>query len=124
MKKMRKHTVKGNGQSPRPLLVEFTHSAAKTVAIAGSFNDWRPEATPMVAMGDGRWLKKLSLPPGHYEYMIVADGRWMPDPSVRKTVPNPYGGVNSLVTVPAGRHGNGPPRKANSDQKGRQARGW
>ena len=99
MKKTGKHKTKGNGQTSLPLCVEFTHSTAKAVAIAGSFNDWRPESSPMIAVGNGRWLKELVLPPGNYEYLIVVDGKWMPDPSAKETVPNPFGGVNSLVTV-------------------------
>jgi hypothetical protein len=54
----------------------------------------------MVALGNGRWLKELALPPGTYEYLIVADGKWTPDPSAEETAPNPFGGVNSLVIIP------------------------
>jgi 1,4-alpha-glucan branching enzyme len=100
MKPNGKNKIKGNGQTSQPLRVEFTHSTAKAVAIAGSFNDWRPESSPMIALGHGRWLKELVLPPGRYEYLIVADGKWLPDPSAKATVPNPFGGVNSLVIVP------------------------
>lgn len=102
MKTNGKNKMKGNGQASQPLRVEFTDSTAKTVAIAGSFNNWRPESAPMVAVGNGRWLKELILPPGTYEYLIVADGKWMPDPSAKETVPNPFGGVNSLAAVPNG----------------------
>jgi len=79
--------------------IEFSHPEAAAVAIAGTFNDWHPAATPMVAMGAGRWLKQLVLPPGQYEYRFVADGQWMPDPLARAAVPNPFGGVNSVLTV-------------------------
>lgn len=54
----------------------------------------------MVAVEDGRWVKELILLPGTYEYLFLVDGQWMPDPSAKETVPNPYGGVNSVVTVP------------------------
>jgi hypothetical protein len=27
------------------------------------------------------------------------DGRWMPDPLARESVPNPFGGKNSILTV-------------------------
>ena len=67
--------------------------------MAGTFNDWRPEATPMVSMGDGRWIKELTLPPGVHEYRIVVDGEWMPDPLASETTPNPFGGVNSVLRV-------------------------
>ena len=100
MKTNGKNKIKGSGQTSQSLRVEFTHSTAKAVAIAGSFNDWWPESLPMMAPGQGRWLKELVLPPGHYAYLIMADGNRMPDPSAQATVPNPFGGVNSLVIVP------------------------
>ena len=86
----------------------FTHPSATAVGIAGTFNDWRPQVTPMVLVGQGRWMKRLSLPPGVYQYRIVADGEWMPDPLAAATTPNPLGGVNSILGVPlqsAGRTG-------------------
>jgi len=87
--------------------VEFRHPGATAVAIAGTFNDWRPEAAPMVGMGEGRWLKDLVLPSGKYEYLFVADGQWVADPLAEETVPNPFGGVNCVITVPDGQKGNG-----------------
>jgi hypothetical protein len=55
----------------------------------------------MVPIGDGRWMKKLTLPPGVYEYRIVADGEWIPDPLATETIPNPFGGHNSVLKVEA-----------------------
>jgi 1,4-alpha-glucan branching enzyme len=106
MRKNGNHKSNGNGQPPLKVRLEFIHPTAKAVAIAGTFNNWRPDATPMVGLGEGRWLKELVLSPGTYEYLLVADGKWLPDPSASATVPNPFGGVNSLMTVP---------RKANSN---------
>jgi len=83
----------------QPVHLEFTHPKACAVAIAGTFNDWRPEATPMVLLGDGRWCKDLVLPPGIYEYRLVVDGEWMPDPLGQATAPNPFGGLNSVLKV-------------------------
>ncbi len=79
--------------------MEFGHPTATEVSIAGTFNDWRPGATPMVAMGDGRWIKELVLPPGVYEYRLVVDGEWILDPRARETSPNPFGGRNSVLKV-------------------------
>ncbi len=56
---------------------EFNHPTATAVAIAGTFNDWRPEVTEMVAVGDGCWRKEIVLPPGTYEYLFVADDEWI-----------------------------------------------
>ena len=78
---------------------ECTAPAAESVAIAGTFNEWQPNATPMIALGQGRWAKDLTLPPGDYEYCLVVDGQWTPDPQARETAPNPYGGLNSVRRV-------------------------
>ena len=80
---------------------EFTDSDAAAVAIAGTFNDWRPDAAPMLAVGDGRWVKKLALSPGTYEYCFVVDGVWKPDPQAIETFTNPFGGFNTVLRVGA-----------------------
>ena len=80
--------------------LEFYHPSAASVCVAGSFNDWRGVVTPMVPMGGGFWRKGLTLPPGTFEYCLVVDGQWMPDPSAPESVPNPYGGRNSVLKVP------------------------
>ena len=90
----------GNGNGRHVVGVEFTNPTATAMSIAGTFNEWRPEATPMIAVGQGRWLKELVLPPGRHEYLFVADGRWLADPLAQETVPNPFGGVNSVISVP------------------------
>ena len=78
---------------------EFASPTAESVAIADSFNDWQPNATPMIALGQGRWAKDLALPPGDYEYCLVVDGQWTPDPLAAECAPNPFGGVNSVRKV-------------------------
>jgi 1,4-alpha-glucan branching enzyme len=99
MRNSGKHKTSGNGRIKPTVRVEFSHPTAAAVAIAGNFNDWRPDATQMVALGDGRWIKEVVLPPGIYEYCLVVDGQWMPDPLARKAVPNPFGGLNSVLEV-------------------------
>ena len=78
---------------------ELTHPTAQAVSIAGSFNDWHPTASPMIALGEGRWRKELTLPPGRYEYRLVVDGQWVDDPAAKETVPNPFGGLNAVLEV-------------------------
>ena len=99
MKKNAKIRQKDSGNGCKPWRIEFSDPAARSVSIAGSFNGWRPEATPMISLGNGHWFKELSLSPGRYEYLIVADGKWLPDPAVKETASNPFGGMNSVVTV-------------------------
>jgi 1,4-alpha-glucan branching enzyme len=90
---------------PQPVRFEFFDPAATAVAIAGTFNEWQPTAKPMHPVGSRHWLKETVLPPGTYEYCLVVDGQWRPDPAARESVPNPYGGRNSILKVartPAG----------------------
>src|SRR5688572_10758017 len=96
----KRHSVPPHPTRTQTVHIEFSDSVAEWVAVAGTFNDWRPEVTPMIAVGDGRWVKELSLPPGTYEYRLVVDGRkWMPDPQAVETAPNPFGGCNSVLKV-------------------------
>jgi len=82
-----------------PVRFEFTHPTASTVCIAGTFNQWRPESKTLHASGAGRWWKETVLAPGTYEYCLVVDGKWMPDPLAKETVANPFGGRNSILKV-------------------------
>jgi 1,4-alpha-glucan branching enzyme len=77
----------------------FTHPTAISVCLAGTFNAWHPTTKSMHRSSDGQWLKEAFLPPGDYEYCLVVDGQWMPDPRAGATVPNPFGGKNSVLKV-------------------------
>ncbi len=92
-----------NGKAAGPQLIpvrfEFTHPTAHTVCVAGCVNKWQPEAKALPPSGGGRWLKETALTPGTNEYCLVVDGQWMPDPLARETVPNPFGGRNSILRV-------------------------
>src|SRR5206468_6056643 len=79
--------------------LEFFCEKARTVCIAGTFNDWNPEETSMRQTGAGRWSKELFLPPGHYEYQYVVDGKWINDPRAVKSTANAYGGRNSVLVI-------------------------
>jgi hypothetical protein len=81
---------------------EFMHPTATIVSVAGTFNDWHPTTKSMYPSGEGCWLKEAFLPPGNYEYCLVVDGRWMPDPLAKGHVPNPFGGWNSILKVAIG----------------------
>jgi len=87
-----------------PAEIEFSHSApdAASVHVAGDFNGWSTSAEPMSDPdGDGVWTVKVKLAPGRYEYKFVIDGgaRWEPDAANPESVPDPYGGKNSIITV-------------------------
>jgi hypothetical protein len=81
--------------------LEFVKPGAKQVAVAGSFNDWKPERSPLVQIGNGRWVGDLAVKPGRHEYLFVVDGQWLPDPNAKENVQNPFGGKNSVLIVSA-----------------------
>jgi 1,4-alpha-glucan branching enzyme len=54
--------------------------AAQLVFLAGSFNGWKPDATPMVKDAEGNWSVAVDLEPGRYEYKFVVDGNWCCEP--------------------------------------------
>jgi len=73
---------------------------ANSVHIAGDFNNWQPEQTPMLKVGDsGVWQTEMNLSPGRYRYRLVVDGQWQQDPYNELTELNPFGGFNSIVEV-------------------------
>ena len=82
-----------------PVRFEFNHPTATTVFVAGSFNHWEPEAKALHPLGGGRWMKETPLAPGTYEYCLIVDGRYIADPLAQESVPNPFGGRNSVLTV-------------------------
>jgi 1,4-alpha-glucan branching enzyme len=100
MKKRTPDRISLGTPSARATRFELVRPEAGAVFLAGSFNDWHPTAFPMIAGDDGKWVKELDLPPGRYEYLFVADGVWVEDPVAADSVPNPHGGVNSVVVVP------------------------
>ncbi len=87
---------------PDTVYVHFSLAApdARAVAVAGSFNGWRPEALPMRRGGDGVWSVTIPLPLGEYHYQFVVDGaRWVSDPTAHALEDDGFGGRNSVIVV-------------------------
>ncbi|MCW5557209.1 MAG: response regulator [Verrucomicrobiae bacterium] len=81
------------------ICLRLTHPTAQQVCVAGSFNDWQPDATPMTRRDDGQWVKELTLPPGRYEYRLIVDGEWADDPAAAELIPNAFGTANAVLVV-------------------------
>ena len=82
--------------------VEFValYPNAKSVLLAGDFNNWQPDRTPLNSHGDnGRWLVDLPLDKGRHSYRYVVDGRWQEDPYNQNIQSNEFGEYNSVVEV-------------------------
>ena len=72
---------------------------AKTVFLAGSFNDWSVKTHPMKNDGKGVWTRNLLLFPGSYEYKFFVDGQWREDPCNERCCANCFGSLNNVVQV-------------------------
>lgn len=64
----------GLGRRDQRVLVSFDLDAprAQSVALAGDFNGWKPQA---LARQNGRWQLALALPQGKHHYVFVLNGR-------------------------------------------------
>ena len=82
------------------IIFTFFGPEAREVNVAGNFNGWRPDATPLKNTDAGKWIVRLMLRSGQYEYRFVVDGRWSEDPRASQRVANPYGSFNSVLQVP------------------------
>jgi len=73
---------------------------AQQVALAGTFNQWDPAATPLVRTGaPGVWAATLTLPTGQHQYAFVVDGaRWVADPAA-PAVDDGFGRQNSVLAL-------------------------
>ena len=91
----------GVGKAPDG--VEFTYydPAAFSVSVAGSFNNWDVNATPLVKDEEGTWRVVVQLEPGDYEYKFLVDGEWKEDPQNDQSRPNGFGSYNNVVNLSA-----------------------
>jgi pimeloyl-ACP methyl ester carboxylesterase len=80
------------------------HPNAKSVALAGTFNNWNTQSTPMSRKG-ADWSVTIKLPPGTYQYKFVVDtNRWTVDPENAKTKDDGEGHMNSVLDVVVDNH--------------------
>lgn len=69
---------------------------AKSVYLAGSFNQWSTMQLPMLRDGNG-WKACVDLYPGKFLYKFIADGRWLSDPNNHYRENDGHHGYNSVV---------------------------
>ena len=97
---LRKKPVKGSEK----ISVTFeTHGSpdASRIGIAGDWNDWDPSRVPMRKRKDGVWAATVRFDRGaRHEYRYVVDGeRWLVDDEADGQVSNPFGELNSVLTL-------------------------
>ena len=80
---------------------------AKAVFVSGTFNDWKPDATPLHRhRPNDEWTGTVPLPPGRHEYKFVVDGEWCCEPGIQdehrssnECVANELGTMNRVLEV-------------------------
>ena len=93
-----------------PSLMETVESLAKDVTfiidapnandihLLGDFNHWKQgEGSRLSKSRDGKWEKRLDLPPGQYKYKFVVDGEWVLDSKNSQRVQNSFGTFDSII---------------------------
>ena len=79
----------------------FDAPNARRVAVAGDFNQWDVQATPLARDARShRWSVTLAVRTGDHRYAFVVDGtRWVPDPRAERSVRGEDGRIYSLLNL-------------------------
>ncbi len=111
-------TGSGDPDAPRPIDAAPDGSSAKTcdhafrldghgtdasVWLTGDFVHWAgdpPHGAIAFTLGsDGGWTGSYVFTAGTFQYKFIIDGtQWIPDPTNPNTVPDGFGGTNSVYT--------------------------
>lgn len=71
---------------------------AKSIFLAGDFNNWDPGTLAMKKKGD-EWVCSVYLSAGKHKYKYIVDGKWITDPNNKNWEQNEFGTGNSVVWV-------------------------
>lgn len=82
------------------ILFQTISKTAKTVEIAGDFNQWIPEAL-IKRSDEGLWQKIIPITQGTYRYKFIIDGEWQIDPYQPVQQPNAFGSLDSYLDLGA-----------------------
>lgn len=75
-------------------------TAAQSVSVAGTFNEWNKDAAPMKETAAGVWETELDIPAGSHQYKFVINGSvWMADPANPESADDGQGGHNSVINA-------------------------
>jgi 1,4-alpha-glucan branching enzyme len=92
--------TRGPVVTPDGVRFMLAHATAKSVSIAGDFNDWSTATHPLARNGSGTWSAVVALPPGDHKFMFVVDGtEWLVPPQAEDYVDDGFGSRNGVVIV-------------------------
>lgn len=83
------------------VLFFFYGDEAKSVSLAGEFNDWNGNNIRLQKDEHGMWRTAIAAPPaGLYHYKYVVNGEWwLEDPNNGMKAPDGRGGLNSVLII-------------------------
>lgn len=84
---------------PAAIALQLTLDAprAQSVAVAGDFNDWRPQS--LKRRGE-IWVATVRLKPGRYEYAFILNDRvWMVDPRAPEVIRDEKGRPTGVLDI-------------------------
>ncbi|MEI9810165.1 MAG: glycoside hydrolase [Bacteroidota bacterium] len=73
-------------------------SNAKTIYLAGDFNNWSPNTFAMKKQGS-EWVLAVHLSAGKHLYKLVVDGKWIIDPANKLWEQNEQETGNSVLWI-------------------------
>jgi len=79
------------------VVVRFHMTGVRSVAIAGNWNAWKPEA--LRGLGNDLWEAALGLPAGTYYFNLVVNGKEWVVPGGVATISDGMGGVVAVLNV-------------------------
>jgi 1,4-alpha-glucan branching enzyme len=87
--------------TPAGVRFALVDSNARTVAVAGPFNQWSTTAHPLTRDGaTGLWTVVVPLPPGEHHFAFVIDGdHWIVPPAADTYVDDGFGSRDGVVFV-------------------------
>jgi 1,4-alpha-glucan branching enzyme len=87
--------------TPEGVRFVLDRPAARSVSLAGSFNDWSLVSHPLAREATrGIWTALVRLPPGEHVFMYVVDGTdWISPPLAEDYVDDGFGARNGIVVV-------------------------
>ena len=87
-------------KTPLGVCFTFKDKIARSVKISGDFNNWTPEATPLIKLEQKDiWYTFLPLEKGKYNYQYVIDGKYQTDPVNPETAVSTFGVKQSVVEI-------------------------
>lgn len=87
--------------TPAGVRFVLMHPEARSVALAGSFNQWSASSHPLAREGSrGVWTVVVALSPGEHLFMYLVNGtEWVSPPLAEDYVDDGFGSKNGVVVV-------------------------